>query len=310
MGAPIMAEDARVLTFLSVRRALGLLGLALPASLLVYAWLLGYGMQPSISEFYHTHMGDILVGCLVAIGIFLICYRGYPRREGEFLSDRWVSTLAGIGVIGIAIFPVAPPDAAACAPGAVLSGPTGAVACPALGFSAHWKGFAWIHFASAALFFVCLALFCFFLFPKGHSKADGSIDWRAGNNPVYLVCGTALALAILFLGAYPFAAVETQDWLDGYGYIFWWETLGVLAFAISWLTKGEMLAGISPIGPGRGRRLGAGETAPAPAYPGKFRANTGASSGRAAQAVAARKRRGASTANHSSRGRQRVITAR
>lgn len=78
---PSLPADAPVPSHLAVRRALGLLGLALPASLCLYARPLDYGMQPSIPEFYHTRMGDFLVGCLVGIGIFLIAYKGYPQQD-------------------------------------------------------------------------------------------------------------------------------------------------------------------------------------------------------------------------------------
>jgi hypothetical protein len=243
--------DARVLSYLAVRRALGLLGLALPLSLLVYAKVLGYGMQPSISEFYHTHMGDILVGCLVAIGVFLVAYQGYPRQPGEHFSDQWVSTIAGLGAIGVALFPVVPADLAACPPGQGF--PVAdtellrTVTCPVQGFVRHWTAFAWVHFTSAAVFFLCLAVFCLVLFPKGDRRPDGGIDWKAPNNRVYLICGILLLASIGFLGAYALAPQGTKAVLARYNYIFWWETVGVVAFAVSWLTKGKLRRGVAEL---------------------------------------------------------------
>lgn len=255
------STDARVLSYLAVRRALGLLGLILPGALLGYAVLLGYGMQPSISEFYHTHMGDFLVGCLIAIGIFLIAYQGYPRQPGEALSDRWVSTVAGLGAIGVALFPVVPPDLAACPPGAsfgvVETDPLRTVTCPVQGFVRHWTAFAWIHFGSAAVFFLCLAAFCFFLFPKGDRTPDGRIDWRAPNNRIYLICGILIVASIGFLGAYAVSPSQTQMLLGSYNYVFWWETVGVVAFAVSWLTKGKLRHGIATL---MGQEAGAGQS--------------------------------------------------
>jgi hypothetical protein len=36
------------------------------------AWLLGgYGIQRSVSSYYHTNMGDVFAGILFAIGLFL-----------------------------------------------------------------------------------------------------------------------------------------------------------------------------------------------------------------------------------------------
>ncbi len=82
-------KDPRIMGYNSVRRALGLVGLGLPASLIFYALIVPGGMQPSISEFYYTAMGDVLVGSLCAIGIFLIAYKGYAREPGEKRAIRW-----------------------------------------------------------------------------------------------------------------------------------------------------------------------------------------------------------------------------
>ncbi len=241
-------QDARVLSYLAVRRALGILGLALPAALLIYALPLRFGMQPSISEFYHSHMGDFVVGCLVAIGVFLISYQGYPRQPGERLSDQWVSTVAGIGALGVALLPASPPHPAACPPGsvfAVVVDPAREVICPIQGIFTHWAAYEWVHFAFAAVFFACLAIFCFFLFPAGDRKPDGRIDWSTGRNRVYLICGFAILGSVLAIGGYALSGDGTKEWLRGYNYVFWAEAVGVVAFAISWLTKGKIVQGVT-----------------------------------------------------------------
>ena len=99
-------ENALVISFLAVRQALGYLGYLLPLSLLAYAVTAPGRLEPSISDFYYTPMGDILVGILVAIGIFLVTYTGFERKPGEFLSDRWLARIAGAGAIGVALFPI------------------------------------------------------------------------------------------------------------------------------------------------------------------------------------------------------------
>jgi hypothetical protein len=245
-------QDPQVLSYLAVRRALGLLGLALPGALYAYARLFGYGMQPSISEFYHTHMGDLLVGCLVAIGVFLISYQGYPRQPGEHLSDRWVARAAGLGALGVALFSVVPPDLEACPSGQSFVTEAGrTVTCPVQGLVTHWARFAWLHFAWAALFFLALAVFCFFLFPRGDTTPEGKVDWSASKNRLYFICGTALLLSILCLGIYALLGPEARAALRARNYVFWWETVGVVAFAISWLAKGKIVAGVMGLLPGR-----------------------------------------------------------
>lgn len=230
-------SDARVLSHLAVRRLLGVLGLALPVLLYAHARTVG-AMQPSISDFYHTAMGDILVGILCAIGVFLISYKGYPRADGETLSDQWVATAAGLGAIGVALFPVAPPGGATC--------PAGQIS----GLTFHWCGWVWLHFASAALFFVCLALFALVLFPKGHRHPDGRVDWTVRENRIYLACGLAIVLSLLALGVYAvlkFTGSSGEAALNSVNYVFWWETVGVIAFGISWLVKGATLKGVQAL---------------------------------------------------------------
>ena len=67
-------KNQLVLSFLTVRRALGLLGLALPLLLIGFGVLFSDGIERSVSAFYYTGMGDIFVGILCAIGVFLFSY--------------------------------------------------------------------------------------------------------------------------------------------------------------------------------------------------------------------------------------------
>lgn len=236
-----MTHKAEVLSCLAVRRAIGLLGLFLPIMLYIYARPLGFGMQPSISDFYHTYMGDVLVGSLVAIGVFLISYRGYPRQPGELFSDRWVSSIAGISIILVAIFPVGAPDLAACPPGqSFWTVKARTILCPTQGISAHWEQFSWFHFTAAMVFFVCLACFSLYLFPKGNTRPDGWPNWSSRENQIYLLSGIVLLATLTALGVYVVVTDETKEMLSQKNYIFWCETIGICAFSIAWLTKGQI----------------------------------------------------------------------
>lgn len=233
-------HDDLVTAFLSVRRFLGFLGLLLPLALYAAAYASGE-MQSSISGFYHTFMGDVLVGILVAIGAFLIAYVGHSPKHGEKLTDWAVSTLAGVGAIGVAIFPTVPADAdcAAFEPPTIIQGVV-----------LHWcQWWGVIHFASAGLFFVCMAYFCLALFPK---KANGKVRYETAGDTTYKICGLALLFAILALAAVAFFKDTSfvQTLLEN-NIVFWLETLGVLAFAIAWLTKGNTLGGIANLVEGR-----------------------------------------------------------
>jgi hypothetical protein len=237
---PSADRDELVSAFLGVRRAVGLAGLALPFLLYSQARLMpGGSMQPSISEFYHTMMGDVLVGILFSIGVFLIAYVGHNPRRGDKLTDWWVSNVAGVAVIFVAIFPALPvgSDCNAFQPPTVIQG-----------IVAHWcHRIGAIHFVSAAIFFFCMALFCLCLFPK---NAKGEVHYfdEAGNT-TYLICGALLLFAILGLFVF-FLMRDTYmgQSLAKSNFVFWFETLGVLAFAIAWLTKGNIIGGLANLG--------------------------------------------------------------
>ncbi|NKW72012.1 DUF998 domain-containing protein [Rhodobacteraceae bacterium R_SAG10] len=226
------SPDPRVMGYLAVRRALGIVGLGLPISLYVYAKLAD-NMQPSVSAFYYTEMGDIMVGALCAIGIFLIAYKGYPRKKGERLSDRVVATIAGAGAIGVALFPTPYKGDTLCQTGA----------CVNTGIPSHPD---WWHYGSAGVFFVCRALFCFFLIPKGARNDDNSVAWTRANL-IYFTCGSLIVFSILALLLYWRVSEQTKDVLAGYYYVFWFEALAIAAFAASWLTKGKSLAGLKSL---------------------------------------------------------------
>ncbi len=71
-------QDSLVLSYLTLRKAVGIIGCALPFVLVIgTAVLQGSGIQASISGYYYTDMRNVFVGSLCAIGIFLMSCRGY-----------------------------------------------------------------------------------------------------------------------------------------------------------------------------------------------------------------------------------------
>ena len=78
-----------VISYLTLRKAVGILGIALPFLLAFGGMLLDrkYGVHSSISGYYYTGMRNVLVGTLCAIGTFMMSYRGYERRD-DLAGDR------------------------------------------------------------------------------------------------------------------------------------------------------------------------------------------------------------------------------
>jgi hypothetical protein len=115
---PTAIESHIAVTYKVLRRGLAVLAIGLPLVLSVLGYVqYGLALQESISAYYHAststdpgfdpfsaagqgQMRDWFVGILWAVGVFLILYRGYGRRENQALN------LAGILLILVAMFPM------------------------------------------------------------------------------------------------------------------------------------------------------------------------------------------------------------
>jgi hypothetical protein len=200
-----------VISYLVLRRAVGVIGTALPFVLVIGKWLLdGWGIQQSISAYYYTSMRDVFVGSLCAIGIFLFSYHGYEP------ADDVAGNLACVFAVGVALFPTP----------------------PAIGASATQALLGHVHLTFAAAFFLSLAYFSLVLFRKTHPNKQMTAR-KVQRNAVYTACGYTILVCIalimvdtVFLGR---SAVQSLD------PVFWLEAAAVLAFGISWLTKGEAI---------------------------------------------------------------------
>lgn len=201
--------DPRVLSYLTLRRAVGFLGLLLPFVLAIGNWLLfGGGLQQSVSNYFYTGMRGVLVGALCAIGAFLLAYRGYDRWDTRF------SNAAGIGAIGTALFPTTPPHPS---PRATIIGD--------------------FHGAFAALLFISLIVIALWLFRKTDPRREPSRLKRLRNG-IYLACGLVMVISLALAGvvSMPFAAG-----LLSLHPVFWLESAAVAAFGVCWLVKGQVV---------------------------------------------------------------------
>ena len=216
-----MAAELRdyVLSFYRVRQALGALGLAMPIGLVIGTLVRGDPLPPSLSDFYYTPMRDIFVGILVALGVFLITYRGHRDPHGP-ISDRVVSQAAGLGAIGIALFPNDTLEP--CAPKPIWDiDPIGM-----------------LHVASAGIFLTTTAIFCLFLFQRSSHLPPRPQKQR--RNKIYASCGWAIIAALVLLGIYFLGLSNAQRCaLVPYKPVLWLEVVTVLAFGLAWLVKGR-----------------------------------------------------------------------
>lgn len=244
----MQTDFKRPLSPLAARQLVGVIGLATPAFLWAYANLGGRDlMQPSISAFYYTPVGDLFVGALVAVGFFLLTYRGYAGRPpGLPLGDRAAAVLAGLGATGTALIPTkGTPSEAICRTGAELDRCAGDLALDQglmTGLVAIPDRLQTIlHYGSAVLFIAMMAYFCLALFPIGPRRSGN----RRATLRLYQGCGTAIiACLVLLIGIVVAGAVGPEGiaaWAQRVHAIFWLEAIAVACFSAAWLVKGKTL---------------------------------------------------------------------
>ncbi len=210
-------ENPYVISYLTLRRAVGILGIALPV-ILVVGSVIACGccnIQVSISNYYHTCMRNIFVGIMCVVGFFLFSYTGYDKR------DNIAGHIGAVFAIGVALLPTAFKGTAHCLIHPLSENPlTG-----------------YLHLASAMLFFCVLIYFSLFLF----TITKNPTPQKKKRNLVYRVCGYTMLGCILLIGTYIILLKGKLLWLDNLNPVFWLEAFALWAFGISWLTKGEVL---------------------------------------------------------------------
>jgi len=192
-------------SYLALRKAVGWIGLLLPFVLMFGVFLIFKGeiIQKSISHYYHTGMSDVFVGALCAVALFLFFYSGHDKW------DDWAGNIAGLFAIGVAWFP---------ATDVGQSDLTGI-----------------IHFTCAALFFLTLALFSLFLFTR---KGPNPTTQKLTRNKIYVICGLVMIACLVAIVIYlNFIQNENPE----SSFVYWAETVALIAFGVSWLTKGGTL---------------------------------------------------------------------
>ena len=201
------------LSQLAHRRLIGILGLLLPALLYVLAGLLPTVGLPrwkalnSLSAYYYTGAVSVFAGVLFTLALFLLTYPGYR----DVAADRVVGRLGGLAAIAVALFPTSAPDG--------LSPPS------------WWHhNMAVIHHASAVVLFVAFILFAIWLFRKSNipRREDRPLEKRRRDD-ICLACGIVMIVAVLWAAS----SMVTH------APIFLPESIAIIGFAVSWLTKGE-----------------------------------------------------------------------
>ena len=202
------AKNPIVLSYLALRKSVGIIALGLPFAVAVPWWIVAHKLESSISLYYYTGTRNLFVGSLCAIAMFQLGARGYDRK------DELAGTFSAICALGVAFFPTSPDS------------PT-----------AHQKVIGGIHYTFAALLFFTLAYFCLVLFEM--SAADTELTpQKLQRNRVYTLSGYAILASMSLLAILKLSRIDMLP--GGLGTAFVFETTSLWAFGIAWLVKGEM----------------------------------------------------------------------
>ena len=245
MGQRRPERNELIISYMNLRKTVGWIGSLLPIVLITGNVIFFTTSLPgSMSGYYYTHMRDVFVGALCALGVFLVAYTGYDE------VDRWITNIAGLCAIGVAFFATKPPVCAA-----------GARTCTApwvTHLSAGQQVRGDIHLFFAAVTFIALGLMAL-RFAKSGATPGGQAGMsrirhglglanpgdgkrprgrKKQRNALYRACGITILSCVVLAAAsnlLPTSVKAQWPWL------FVFEALAVFAFGVSWFVKGETL---------------------------------------------------------------------
>lgn len=181
----------------TLRLLVGCIALSIP----IIVSLLADTALTSISASYYTDARDAFVGLLFVVGAFLWAYNGHTQKQ------RIASKVASLAAIGVAVFP------------------TTCKACTSSTDSI-------LHYASAAVLFLILAMFCFVFFRTSIKDQQGKKQTRSR---IYFTCGVVMVLSMVVLGATQFIDYSIKT------VVFWAEAAALVAFGVAWIVAGKAL---------------------------------------------------------------------
>jgi hypothetical protein len=198
-------NNDQIIPYYTLRILIGAAGILLPV-LLVIGKLIAensFALEYSISDYYNNSTaGDILVGVLFALAFFLVSYKGYAP------IDSIAANFGCAFALGVAL-------------------------CPT---TSHNKFIHYAHFAFALLLFSVFIFFSIYLFRK---SSPHPTKQKRNRNKVYLICGIVMIVCIVTIAVFEiFVAARVREKLHP---VFWFESLALVSFGFSWITKAEMV---------------------------------------------------------------------
>jgi hypothetical protein len=236
-----------VIDYLFLRKTVGWIGTLLPIVLIAgNALFFTTSLPDSMSSYYYTHMRDVFVGALCALGVFLLSYAGYDEW------DRWITNIAGLGAIGVALCATKP---------TVCGAHARSCAAPAVRTMTSAQNIVGtIHLVFAAAAFLALGVMAvrFARLPRSdEARPPGFLCWfrsafgvpqpgqpdtrtRADKRSavIFRSCGLGIVACVVFGVLSNFLPQSIKNDVP---VLFVLEALAVFAFGLSWFVKGQTL---------------------------------------------------------------------
>jgi len=224
------SEDPRVLyarSYLLTRMVIGGIGVLLPTLLFMTDGLFLRGalsVRGSLSAYYHTSARDLFVAALCITGVMLLTYMAGQASTWDF----WLSSTAGLAVLGVAFLPTKRPNLGATAP---LCGPDPIAVppgCTQLQQALGETTVATIHYISAGIFIMSLAAICFLFAHREQIHTE-----RTGRARLHRICGVLILAAVAWVGLGRAINVDIFSFTP----LYVGEVVSVYAFGLSWFVK-------------------------------------------------------------------------
>ena len=210
-----------IISYLTLRKAVGIIGILLPFALMIGFKIFNShcDFPPSISHFYYTSMGNLFVGTLCAVSLFLFCYNGFDK------ADKVTAKFAACFALLTAMFPTN------------FNAFANADLCSRIRNDDANTISNIIHYVSASLLFFSFAFFSLFLFTKTNKPGPMNRQ-KKKRNLVYRICGWVIVFCITGIALIGFLD-NLSEKLKFLKPTFVLETVALVAFGFSWLIKGE-----------------------------------------------------------------------
>lgn len=212
-------------SFQTLRNAIGWLAFGLPWAVFFGFWIIfshhqfaclvpiGDKLPDSLSGYYYSPIRDVFVGAMCSAGVFLFFYRVPDDLE------RWLTNLAGLSAVLIALFPTTRPALPASSCGPVI--PKGMQSAPS------WS--AMVHAVSLVVLMVAIAS-VILLWRSKEPEGRRSRKW-------YNACAISMfiagALALIQECFFDKQIDNLAPWL------FYAEVTAFLAFGVAWFVNGR-----------------------------------------------------------------------